>query len=258
MACRKICCCDWSEDRNKELNKGDSVEMGQKSPTYSPSSNYGRDQRTGSLISNNGNNSISSTTASGGSNNNSGAGNNLNAPLMSPSLSHANNSTSSIDPLNGTLSGNDGLPMSPLALNHNASFRNASLVSPSGGSNNSSARRRGVSFAPKGFEQPKATTTSMQPNGHVRGIYKHNSSYGPDGMSMSNAFNSSTSGAFGNSSANMMLDAGSGSSPRLVSFGNNSNKLSPHQHSSSTQQALGSPYGGDATGGREPPDLSLL
>lgn len=216
--CRKLCCCDFSEDQNKKNQNPNSVEM----KPYSPSSNYGRDQRTGSLISNNGTGTSPTTGGTG-----------LNDPLMSPALN-----ASSTDPLVGTMGGADGLPMSPLMLNHNASFAMRSSASsniptsPGGGG----GRRRAVSFAPKGFEQAKERTTSLQPNGGVKGIYKHRSSYGPNGPV-------NGGGGDGNNNNNNMNDvkfAGTLSSPQ-------------------TQQALGSPYASaDTTGGKEPPDLSLL
>lgn len=222
--CRKICCCDFSEDKNLQ-NNNNSVEM--KNQQYSPSSNYGRDQRTSSLISNTPNQSPSQL-----GNNNNSSNNGLHDPLMSPQLNNSSN-----DPLAGTLSGTDGLPMSPLMLNHNASFASRPSagsngpISPGGGG----GRKRAVSFAPKGFEQPKSTTTSVQPNGAVKGIYRHRSSYGPGGPLNSN---------------NVM----EGAQQQQVKFAESLSLSSPQ-----TQQALGSPYAGtDATGGREPPDLSLL
>ena len=220
--CRKICCCDFSEDRNKTLNNNnnDSVEM-RNQQAYSPSSNYGRDQRASSLLSN--------ANSDGSNSNNSPR---LQDPLMitSPGASSSEN----------VLHHQDNLPMSPLLLNHNASFARKPAggnlsptsfagISPlsqpgsGGGGSGANGKKKSITFAPKGFEQPKHTTTSLQGNGQLKGIYKHKSSYGGESQ----------------------LDA---SGNRLVV-----------SSSSATQQALGSPYpGADVTGGREPPDLSLL
>ena len=242
--CRKICCCDWSEDRNKTLGQNsDSIEMrntqsGTQQQQYTPTSNYGRDQRASSLMSNasGGNNSDGSPTMS--------PRGNLHDPLMSPG-------SSSSDVLGGTLSGTPGaggvggqdLPMSPLVLNHNASFAHKpagggglSPTSFAGSITSANGKKKGITFAPKGFEQPKHTTTSLQGNGQLKGIYKHKSSYGGG------------AGGGGDGMMMMMMDGGSSTSP------------GGSMRIASTQQALGSPpySGADVTGGREPPDLSLL
>ena len=93
--------------------------------------------------------------------------------------------------------------------------------SPGGaGGDLSPRKKRSVTWAPKGYEQPK---TPGSP-GPVRGIYKQQSSFG----------------------------AGGGLGPGVQSLAM-SGALTPYSSGNG-----GAAFSPDATGGREPPDLSLL
>jgi hypothetical protein len=137
--CRKICCCDFSEDENLRNSNtqvalvvpgspgspaSGSIEM-KPMPYAGATGNYAREARTNSLID----------------------------PLVSP--------------VTGAIT-SGGEPMSPLG---------ASSLDPN--SPRSLSRKRSISWAPKGFEPKTPAATPGTPP--VRGIYKHQSSYGGGG-----------------------------------------------------------------------------
>lgn len=241
--CRKICCCDCSEDPAVKAQQQYAQEMKQQGK-YAPSNPAssgaeGRLTRAGSLLQLN-----------------------TDPLLMSSPLVRPHN----VSGIQGA--SNFELQPSPNATMVDSATRGGSLP---GSGLRSPGQKRQVRFSDTPADPPQ----KMPPGTPVRGIYRHQSSFGPNGpvrkrlpdespVLMGSSLGSSSSNVNNNSFVGVAAFASSFSGSGMNTFGPTSPlALGPSAAAASggLNSNLVSPMnngGVEVTGGREPPDLSLL